>query len=115
MDSSDLDEIGIAAGSAAQTIRLAELAQRSGIDGMICSSLEVTALRQRLAPGTLLVVPGIRPAGSAVSDQRRVATPASAIRDGASMLVVGRPITGAADPAAAAAAILEEIETANQK
>jgi orotidine-5'-phosphate decarboxylase len=112
MDLSDLDEIGIASGSTEQTIRLAELAQRSGIDGMICSSLEASVLRQRLLPGTLLVVPGIRPAGADLSDQRRVATPASAIRDGASMLVVGRPITGAADPAAAAAAILEEIETA---
>jgi orotidine-5'-phosphate decarboxylase len=115
MDSTDLDEIGIATGSTQQTIRLAELAQRSGIDGMICSSLEVPVLRQRLPSGTLLVVPGIRPAGSERSDQRRVATPASAIRDGASMLVVGRPITGASDPAAAAAAILEEIGTATQQ
>ena len=110
MDAADLNGVGIAAAPAEQVMRLAELAQRSGIVGMVCSPLEVAALRARLAPGTMLVIPGIRPAGDAAGDQRRIATPASAIRDGASLLVVGRPITQATDPAAAAAAILSEIE-----
>jgi orotidine-5'-phosphate decarboxylase len=77
--------------------------------GMVCSSEEVALLRKQLAPETMLVVPGIRPVGAALGDQRRVATPASAIAAGASMLVVGRPITQAADPAAAARAILSAI------
>ena len=115
MDASDLHEMGITAGSNEQTLRLATLAQKSGIDGMVCSSLEVPTLREQLLPETLLVVPGIRPAGAVQSDQRRVATPASAIRDGASMLVVGRPITACADPEAAAVAILDEIERAIPK
>jgi orotidine-5'-phosphate decarboxylase len=76
---------------------------------MVCSSEEVGLLRAELGPATTLVVPGIRPAGAALGDQRRVATPATAIAAGASMLVVGRPITQAADPAAAARAILQEI------
>jgi orotidine-5'-phosphate decarboxylase len=112
MDSDELDGIGIAATPAEQVMRLAKLAQRSGITGMVCSPLEVSALRAELAPDTMLVIPGIRPAGDSAGDQRRIATPASAIRDGASLLVVGRPITQAADPAAAAAAILAEIEQA---
>ena len=69
-------------------------------------------LRKETGPETLLVIPGIRPAGTAVGDQKRVATPGQAIADGASMLVVGRPITRAADPMAAARAILEEIDRA---
>lgn len=113
LDASDLNEIGVASSnSEEQTLRLATLAQRSGIDGMVCSPLEVSSLRKQLRPGALLVVPGIRPAGALASDQRRVATPASAIKDGASMLVVGRPITAATDPAAAASAILEEMQSA---
>ena len=80
---------------------------------MVCSPEEVAALRRESGPDTLLVVPGIRPAGSAADDQRRIATPAQAIADGASMLVVGRPITRAADPAAAAQSILQEIEHAH--
>jgi len=83
---------------------------------MVCSPLEVAALRAALAPETILVVPGIRPATSTPAshqdDQRRIATPASAIRDGASLLVVGRPITQAPDHAAAAASILAEIAQA---
>jgi orotidine-5'-phosphate decarboxylase len=118
MDSADLASIGIAASPAEQVLRLARLAQRSGISGMVCSPLEVAALRASLVSGTMLVIPGIRPANSAGAghiedDQRRIATPASAIRDGASMLVVGRPITQAADPAAAAASILAEIAKAS--
>lgn len=110
MDSGDLHEIGIAGGLTEQTLRLARLAQQSGIDGMVCSALEVAHLRVLLSPETLLVVPGIRPLGAIHADQKRVATPGSAVRDGASMVVIGRPITQAPGPAAAANAILEEIE-----
>jgi orotidine-5'-phosphate decarboxylase len=110
MDANQLSGIGITASPAEQVFRLAKLAQRSGIDGMVCSPEEVAILRRETGPNTLLVIPGIRPAGSAIEDQKRIATPAQAIRDGASLLVVGRPITRAADPAAAAQAILKEIE-----
>jgi orotidine-5'-phosphate decarboxylase len=112
MDSKELTGVGITASPAEQVLRLARLAQASGIDGMVCSAEEVATLRRETGPNTLLVIPGIRPAGSAVEDQRRIATPAQAIAQGASMLVVGRPITRAANPAEAAHAILEEIEHA---
>ena len=112
MDANELAGIGITASPADQVLRLAKLAQASGIDGMVCSPEEVAMLRNETGPDTLLVIPGIRPAGAAIGDQKRIATPAQAIADGASMLVVGRPITRAADPAAAAQAILAEIEQA---
>lgn len=112
MDSNELAGIGISASPAEQVLRLARLAQASGIDGMVCSTEEVSILRKETGPNTLLVVPGIRPAGSTTDDQRRVATPALAIAQGASMLVVGRPITRATDPSAAAKAVLHEIEQA---
>jgi orotidine-5'-phosphate decarboxylase len=115
MDASELAGIGITASAADQVLRLARLSRASGIDGMVCSAEEVAMLRRETSPDTLLVIPGIRPAGSAVGDQKRVATPGQAIADGASMLVVGRPITRAADPAAAAQAILKEIEHTTQK
>ena len=113
MDASELAGIGITASPAEQVLRLARLAQASGINGMVCSPEEVAILRKEIAPSSLLVVPGIRPIGSAVGDQKRVATPTRAIADGASLLVVGRPITRAADPAAAAHAVLQEIELAS--
>lgn len=112
MDRADLHGIGIAADPAAQVMLMAKLAERSGIAGMVCSPLEVAALRSNLEPRTLLVTPGVRPADHAAGDQRRVATPFAAIRNGASMLVVGRPITQAKHPASAARAILAEIEAA---
>jgi orotidine-5'-phosphate decarboxylase len=115
MDASELAGIGITASAADQVLRLARLSRASGIDGMVCSAEEVAMLRRETSPDTLLIIPGIRPAGSAVGDQKRVATPGQAIADGASMLVVGRPITRAADPAAAAQAILKEIEHTTQK
>ncbi len=108
MDANELAGIGIATTPADQVLRLAKLATRSGIDGMVCSAEEVAMLRKE-SPDSLLVIPGIRPAGSAVEDQKRIATPAQAVASGASLLVVGRPITRAADPAAAACAILDEI------
>jgi orotidine-5'-phosphate decarboxylase len=117
MDANELTGIGITTSPAEQVLRLARLAQASGIDGMVCSPEEVAILRKETGSHTLLVIPGIRPTGSAVQgafgdDQKRIATPAQAIRAGASMLVVGRPITRAQDPAAAARAILQEIEHA---
>jgi orotidine-5'-phosphate decarboxylase len=115
MDASELAGIGITASPAEQVLRLARLAQASGIDGMVCSPEEVAVLRKETGPNTLLVIPGIRPTGSAVGDQKRIATPAEAIAHGASMLVVGRPITRATDPAQAAQAILQEIAEAQAR
>ena len=89
--------------------RLAKLAIASGADGVVCSPQEVADLRAALGPGPLLVVPGIRPSGAAAGDQRRTGTPAEAVRAGASILVIGRPLRDAPDPAAAADAISREI------
>jgi orotidine-5'-phosphate decarboxylase len=114
MDDADLRGIGIACSAGEQALRLARLAQQAGVAGMVCSPEEVSVLRAELNTNNLLVVPGIRPAGSPADDQRRIATPESAIRDGASMLVVGRPITQAVKPAEAAIAILRRIESALQ-
>jgi orotidine-5'-phosphate decarboxylase len=113
MDAADLNGTGVASSPRDQAIRLALLAQKCGVAGMVCSPEEVEVLRGKLDVGNLLVVPGIRPAGAPIGDQRRISTPGSAIRDGASMLVVGRPITQAADPAQAAASILAEMEAAS--
>jgi orotidine-5'-phosphate decarboxylase len=110
MDSEQLTGIGINVTPADQVLRLARLAEASGITGLVCSAEETAMLRKELHPDTLLVVPGIRPAGTAAQDQKRIATPAQATARGASMVVVGRPITQAANPAAAAHAILNEIE-----
>ena len=90
-------------------MRLAVLAQEAGLDGVVCSPQEIAAIRAACGRDVLLVVPGVRPAGAASGDQKRVATPAEAVRAGADLLVVGRPITGAPDPAAAARAIVAEI------
>jgi len=90
--------------------RLATLAWDSGVDGLVCSAADLPALRAELGPEPLAVTPGIRPAGSDVQDQKRVATPASASRDGADFLVVGRPITQADDPARAHADIVAQLE-----
>jgi orotidine-5'-phosphate decarboxylase len=113
MDAAQLTGTGVTASPAEQVLRLANLATQSGIDGLVCSAEEVAAVRAATGPNTLLVIPGIRPAGAAIGDQKRIATPAQAIAQGASMLVVGRPITQAADPGAAAEAILDEIAKAH--
>ena len=112
MDAAQLEATGVTASPAEQVLRLARLAWSSGIRGLVCSAEEVAQLRTTLGDEAELVIPGIRPAGASVGDQKRIATPAEAIRRGASRLVVGRPITHAADPKAAAAAILEEIAAA---
>jgi orotidine-5'-phosphate decarboxylase len=111
MDEAELRAVGVSDGPANQVLRLARLARAAGIGGLVCSAEEVEAVRQAMGPEMLLVVPGIRPQNetSQPDDQRRVATPAEAIARGASMLVVGRPITQATDPARAASEILAEI------
>jgi orotidine-5'-phosphate decarboxylase len=112
IDATELAAVGVSDSPAEHVMRLARLAKSSGINGIVCSADEVAALRAELGPEALLVTPGIRPAGSPVEDQRRVATPEEAISRGASMLVIGRPITRAPSPADAARAILKEIESA---
>jgi orotidine-5'-phosphate decarboxylase len=108
----DLAELGIAGTPEEVVVRLARLACKAGLDGVVASPREIFAIRHALGPDFVIVTPGIRPAGAAVNDQVRVATPASAIRAGATYIVVGRPITGAADPAAAADNIVSEIQKA---
>jgi orotidine-5'-phosphate decarboxylase len=105
MDAAALAATGVADSPAAQVLRLARMAVAAGADGLVCSPQEAALLRAELGPGPALVVPGVRPAGSAAGDQARTATPAEAVASGADWIVVGRPITGAADPAMAAAAI----------
>jgi orotidine-5'-phosphate decarboxylase len=100
LDETDLSATGIGGSSANQVKRLADLALDAGIDGIVCSGAEVAAARAAWSDG-FFVVPGVRPAGSDVADQKRVVTPRQAIDDGASVIVVGRPITGAPNPARA--------------
>jgi len=109
LDDGDLSAVGQQGPVGEQVQRLALLARDRGLDGVVCAPLEVAALRQLCGPDFLLVVPGIRPAGAASSDQKRVMGPRAAIQAGADYLVVGRPITEAAHPAAAAQAILDEL------
>jgi len=111
MDDSDLRAIGVGDAVADQVARLAGLAHRSGLDGMVCSPREIALARLATAPDFKLVVPGIRPAGIAAGDQKRVMTPADAVTAGADVLVIGRPITQADDPAAAARAIADSINS----
>jgi orotidine-5'-phosphate decarboxylase len=101
----DLRDTGVDASAAQQALRLARLTAASGLDGVVCSALEAPALRAALGPAFKLVTPGIRPAGSARDDQSRIITPQAALANGADYLVIGRPITQAADPVAALAAI----------
>ncbi len=109
MDAAQGKAVGLGRSPAQQVALLARMGLEAGIRGFVCSPREVAALRELTGPQGVLVIPGIRPAGAAVGDQKRVATPADALRLGASYLVVGRPITQAADPAQAAEAILREM------
>jgi orotidine-5'-phosphate decarboxylase len=111
MDAAQLEAIGVTGTPAAQVERLATMAIACGVGGLVCSPNEVASLRKQFGSGPLLVIPGIRPEGADIGDQRRVATPAAAIASGASYLVVGRPITRAVDPEAAARAILAEMQS----
>ena len=108
LDGKDLSAIGTSGTPAEQVARLADLAQASGLDGIVCSGAEVAAARSGWPDG-YFVVPGVRPAGGDLGDQKRVVTPAQAIEDGASVLVIGRPITGAPDPGRAIREIAESL------
>ena len=112
LDDADLEAVGQRGPASEQVLRLARLARDSGLDGVVCSPREIAGLRDALGPDFLLVVPGIRPDWAARGDQKRVTTPAEALAAGADYLVVGRPITGAEDPAAAARRIGEELAAA---
>ena len=108
LDQSDLRSIGVDDAPHDQVQRLSALARDSGLDGIVCSGAEVKAVRSAWTDG-FFVVPGVRPEGSGVGDQKRVVTPRAAMADGASILVVGRPITEAADPAEAAREIVQSL------
>ncbi len=105
----DLAEVGQRGPVAAQVVRLARLAQDSGLDGVVCSAQEITELRAACGKDFVLLTPGIRPRWADSGDQKRVMTPAEALAAGADYLVIGRPITTAPDPAATARRIVEEI------
>ena len=109
-DQASLSAIGLLAPVAESVVRLARLAQEAGTDGVVASPLEAEMIRGACGPDFLVVTPGIRPGGSKAHDQARAATPAAAMRAGVSSVVVGRPITGAAEPAAAAAALVKEMD-----
>jgi len=106
-DAAQLRELGLDEEPAAAVRRLALMAREAGLDGVVCSPQEIQAVRAECGPDFLLVTPGVRPAGSAKGDQKRVLTPQQALADGADWLVIGRPITGASDPAQAAQDILK--------
>jgi len=112
LDAADLRDIGFQEDPAALVLKFAKMAQASGLDGVVCSSHEIARLREACGPDFHLVVPGIRPAGSDLADQKRVMTPREALDLGANVLVIGRPITAAPDPAAAAQSIAAELRLA---
>lgn len=112
LQSDDLASVGMVPDTSGQVLRLAALARSSGLSGVVCSAQEIEIVRKEVGPGFLIVTPGIRPAGAAVQDQKRVMTPALAVAKGSDYLVIGRPITQAASPAEAFAAIVRELETA---
>lgn len=109
LDDDDLDAVGQSGPVADQVMRLAGLAKSCGLDGVVCSPREIAALRRALGAEFRLIVPGVRPAWAGADDQKRVMTPAEAVAAGADYLVIGRPITRAADPARAARRIADEI------
>lgn len=113
MDARALRETGVAGSPATHVVALARLATKAGLDGVVASGLEVRAIRRACGPKIRILVPSVRPAGTAANDQARVATPAKATLAGADFLVVGRPITAAKNPRLAALAIFEEIASAS--
>jgi len=110
----DWDGLGQSASISAQVVRLAQLAQKAGLDGVVASPQEAAAIRRACGPDFLIVTPGVRPAGSDSNDQSRIAAPATALRNGASHLVIGRPIRLAEDPRDAAEKIIKEMETVSK-
>jgi orotidine-5'-phosphate decarboxylase len=113
MDEADLAAVGLAGSPLENVQRLAQLAQQSGLDGVVCSSRETPALRAQLDAGFRLITPGIRPAGSQADDQRRVMTPVEAIKSGSDYLVIGRPVTRADDPVSVLRTINSELSALN--
>lgn len=112
-DSATLEEVGIEGGAKPMVTRLARLAQVCGLDGVVASPVEIALVRDHVsAPDFLIVTPGVRPGGSATDDQKRVMTPAEAVRAGADYLVIGRPILKAPNPERAVIQVLEEMEQA---
>ena len=109
LDASALAEVGIERSPASEAAILGELARDAGVQGVVCSPLEASTMRALLGSEALVVTPGVRPSGVEAGDQARVATPREALAAGASHLVIGRPVTAAADPTAALARILEEL------
>ncbi|MGH2827823.1 MAG: orotidine-5'-phosphate decarboxylase [Actinomycetota bacterium] len=108
LDDAELEQVGMSGPATSAVLRLAERALDAGAHGLVCSPLEVAAMRARFGDASELVVPGIRPRGSGFDDQRRTLGPRASMDAGADLLVVGRPITAASDPGRAARAILEE-------
>jgi len=107
--SATLREVGIEIPVAEMVVRLAKLAQKAGIDGVVASPLEVPLIREACGKDFLVVTPGVRPAFASTDDQKRVMTPAEAVKAGSDYLVIGRPISSAADPSAAVESIVTEI------
>jgi orotidine-5'-phosphate decarboxylase len=105
----DLHQVGVAAEAGEQVVRLARLAKRAGLDGVVASPREIAAVRRACGRDFLIVTPGVRPAGADLHDQKRVLTPGAAVAAGADYVVVSRPVLAAADPAAAARDIIEDI------
>ena len=114
IDESDLSEIGFSSPPADLVVRLARMAMREGIGGIVCSAREVVAVRELAGRSAVLVTPGVRLPEDAVGDQKRVVTPFDAMRNGADYLVVGRPITKAADPVAAARRFAAEMRSGRE-
>jgi orotidine-5'-phosphate decarboxylase len=112
MDAQDLDAVGLTGSPEDNVLRLAGLAHACGMDGVVCSARETAVLRSKLGKEFLLVTPGIRPAGSATDDQRRVTTPLEAARNGSSYLVIGRPVTRADDPVSVLRMLNSELSAA---
>jgi orotidine-5'-phosphate decarboxylase len=113
-DAETLREIGVTGSPSSRVLHLARLAMSAGLDGVVASAQEIVAIRRVCGPDFRIVVPGIRPAGSAKNDQSRIGSPAEAIRAGADFLVIGRPITAATDPRTAAAQIADEVAAAQK-
>jgi orotidine-5'-phosphate decarboxylase len=106
----DLNAIGIESSSETQVLRLAHLAKEHGVDGVVCSAYEATAIRRAMGPDFIIVAPGIRPSWAAANDQKRIVTPSDAVALGIDYLVIGRPITNATNPVDAARRIIDELE-----
>ena len=112
LDAADLRAIGVPAVPLDQALRLGQLARDCGIEGVVCSPLEIAAMRAGVGPEAVIAAPGIRASGSAPDDQKRTTSPAEALTAGADILVVGRPITAAADPARAARTLWSSLSQA---